>query len=104
VRHAIFFGLRRAWHGFLRITRRALATIGLTSARFDLLYVLQRGDGRVTQRGLRRTLGVNRTTISRMLGSLEALGLVTREKSYGDRRTREVRLTEEGRRRIRVAV
>ena len=39
-----------------------------------------------------------------MLGSLEALGLVTRERSYGDRRTRTVRLTAHGRSRIRRAI
>jgi DNA-binding MarR family transcriptional regulator len=81
--------------------------VGLTAARFDLLYAVQARDPRlaVTQREIRKTLGVNRTTVSRMLGSLEALGLVTRERAaYGDRRTRTVRLTEQGRRRIRVAI
>ena len=102
--HAIFFGLKRAWHGTLRLTRRILAAMGLTAARFDLLYVLDRGLSRNTQRHLRRTLGVNRTTISRMLGSLETLGLLTRKRAFGDRRTREVELTEEGRRRIRLAI
>ena len=104
--HAIFFGLKRAWHGCLRITRRILAELGLTAARFDLLYILQRGDPclSVTQRLLRQTLGVNRTTISRMLGSLESLGLVVRERSYGDRRTRSVRLTKAGLRCIRTAI
>jgi DNA-binding MarR family transcriptional regulator len=105
--HALLFGLKRAWHGSLRTTRRALAAVGLTAARFDLLYAVQARDPRlaVTQREIRKTLGVNRTTVSRMLGSLEALGLVTRERAaYGDRRTRTVRLTEQGRRRIRVAI
>ena len=36
--NAIFFGLKRAYHGTLRIYRRALANLGLTAARFDLLY------------------------------------------------------------------
>ena len=104
--HAIFFGLKRAWHGCLRITRRILAELGLTAARFDLLYILQEGDSflSVTQRRLRVTLGVNRTTISRMLGSLESLGLVVRKRSYGDRRTRSVELTDAGRRCIRIAI
>jgi DNA-binding MarR family transcriptional regulator len=104
--HAILFGLKRAWHGSLRTTRHALATLGLTAARFDLLYAARNCGkyGSVTQRSLRRTLGVNRTTISRMLGSLEGLGLVTRERSYGDRRTRRVSLTNAGRSRIRLAI
>ena len=41
VMHAIFFGLKRAHHGTLRITRRALIALGLTAARFDLLYAVQ---------------------------------------------------------------
>lgn len=103
--HAIFFGLKRAWHGCLRTTRHALATLGLTAARFDLLYVLHKqGELPITQRKLRVMLGVNRTTVSRMLGSLEALGLLSRTRSDLDRRTRVVRLTERGDRCMRVAV
>ena len=105
--HAIFFGLKRAWHGSLRATRHSLAAFGLTAARFDLLYALRPRDLHyaVAQKDLRRTLGVNRTTVSRMLASLEALGLVTRERPiYGDHRTRLVRLTDAGRSRIRRAI
>ena len=104
--HAILFGLKRAWHGSLRTTRHALAAVGLTAARFDLLYAAHAHEpfGSITQRKLRQTLGVNRTTVSRMLGSLEALGLVTRERAYGDRRTRLVLLTAKGRSRIRRAI
>jgi DNA-binding MarR family transcriptional regulator len=102
--HAILFSLKRAWHGSLRTTRHTLATLGLTAARFDLLYAVHVHDHSRTQQELRHRLGVNRTTISRMLGSLEALGLVTREKTYCDRRTRLVTLTAEGRSRILQAI
>ncbi len=102
--HAIFFGLKRAWHGCLRITRRTLAAMGLTAARFDLLYALRK-DLSCTQRELRLMLGVNRTTISRMLCSLEALGLITRRPvRRRGHLTREVELTAQGRRRIGLAV
>lgn len=102
--HAIFFGIKRAWHGCLRITRSILAAMGLTAARFDLLYALREGLG-TTQVRLRKALGVNRTTISRMLCSLEALGLIARERPhYGDRRTWKVELTEKGERRMRIAI
>ena len=102
--HAILFGIKRAWHGCLRITRRTLAAMGLTAARFDLLYALRRGLAS-TQSQLRRVLGVNRTTISRMLGSLEDLGLITREPvRHRGHLTRAVELTEQGRRRIQRAI
>ena len=103
--HATFFGLKRAWHGSLRVTRGALVAMCLTAARFDLLYALDRPLGLgCTQSDLRRTLGVSRATVSRMLGSLEDTGLVTRERSYADRRQRLVRLTVRGLSRIRRAV
>jgi DNA-binding MarR family transcriptional regulator len=102
--NAIFFASKRAFHGVLRVTRRPLKSLGLTAARFDLLYALMRGrreDLAVTctlQSNLRRTLGVSASVVSRMLQSLERLGLVSRERPvYGcDRRQRLVTLTAAG--------
>ena len=103
--NAIFFGLKRAFHGTQRVSRSALAACGLTAARFDLLYCLyQRDRGAAAQRTLTRRLGVTRSTISRMLASLEALGVVTRTRHSGDRRQRWVTLTDAGRARIHRAV
>ena len=103
--NAIFFGLKRAFHGALRITRRALAALGLTSARFDLLYALNNGPSwGVLQSALRATLGVSASVVSRMLKSLEGLGLVSRERALGDARQRRVKLTAMGRSRIRLAI
>jgi DNA-binding MarR family transcriptional regulator len=99
----IFFGLNRAHHGVLRITRSALARLGLTAARFDLMYVVQQRQD-VTQRELRGDLGVSAATVSRMLKSLETIGLLRRQRAGWDRRQRLVRLTEEGSRRIRRAI
>ena len=104
--HAIFFGLKRAFHGTLRVSRHALGTLGLTAARFDLLYGLYKeGDwGNRWQSHLRKKLGVSAQVVSRMLASLEVLGVVTRVRDSIDRRQRVVRLTTEGRRRIRLAI
>jgi DNA-binding MarR family transcriptional regulator len=102
--HSIFFGLKRAWQGSLRVTRQPLAALGLTAARFDMLYAIkQQGAYPPRQSDLRRTLGVNRTTTSRMVRSLERLGLVARERSY-DRRTLRVSLTARGLARIKLAI
>jgi DNA-binding MarR family transcriptional regulator len=101
--NSIFFGLKRAHHGVLRVTRRALAHAGLTAARFDLMYVVHERDG-IQQRLLRRALGVSAPTVTRMLGSLEELGLLRRVPSTIDRRQRLVLLTEVGRRCIRKAI
>jgi DNA-binding MarR family transcriptional regulator len=102
--HAIFFGLKRAHHGTLRVTRHVLAKMGLTAARFDMLYAIKSGArSGMLQSKLRRVLGVCRATVSRMLASLEALGLVTRSSSVFDRRQRRVALTTRGRWRIAYA-
>ena len=101
--HCIFFGLKRAHQGTLRITRGVLAALGLTAARFDLLYALKKSNGGVVQSALRRVLGVSRATVSRMLASLEELGLVRRSVPGKDRRQRLVELTTKGRWRIAFA-
>jgi DNA-binding MarR family transcriptional regulator len=95
--HTIFFGLKRAHHATLALTRRTLSRMGLTAARFDLLFALKLHRFGVRQSKLRRLLGVSRTTVSRMLASLEQLGLLTRKLSLSDRRTRDVELTKRGR-------
>jgi DNA-binding MarR family transcriptional regulator len=95
--HDTFFGMKRAFHGILRITRRPLATRGLTPARFDMLYVLYaRMDHSALQSAIRRVLGVTAPTVSRMLGSLEKLGLIKRMRFELDKRERVVALTEGG--------
>ncbi len=95
----VFFTIKRAYYATLKLTRRALAAMGLTAARYDLLDALYRlGTGCVhLQSNLRRGLGVARSTISRMMRSLEQLGLVTRRR---DGRDCIVALTAEGRRRV----
>jgi DNA-binding MarR family transcriptional regulator len=101
--HAVFFGLKRAHHGTLRITRSVLGALGLTAARFDLLYAVMTSREALVQSALRNLLGVSRATVSRMLASLEELGLVVRRVRESDRRQRFVALTAEGRSRIESA-
>ena len=101
--HTVFFGLKRAHHGVLRITRRALAQLGLTAARFDMLYAVRERGG-LPQGELCRALGVSGATVSRMVTSLVELGLLAREAMSGDRRMRLVVLTKAGRRCIGKAI
>jgi DNA-binding MarR family transcriptional regulator len=103
-----FFCLKRAYHGFLRVTRRPLQVLGLTAARYDLMYalMLRHEDSDfapMLQSALRRVLGVTGSVVSRMLRSLEGLGLITRKPKERDRRQREIRLTEKGLACIRYA-
>jgi DNA-binding MarR family transcriptional regulator len=95
--HTTFFSVKRAFHGILRMARRPLAQFGLTPARLDMLYVLYL-DSRhqCWQSALRDILGVTAPTVSRMLASLQKLGLVKRERDEMDRRQLWVELTDAG--------
>jgi DNA-binding MarR family transcriptional regulator len=109
--NAHFFGTKRTFHAILRVTRKPLASFGLTAARYDMLYAIfggAPGPGRYVytrpQSELPRKLGVHKSVVSRMLRSLEDIGLVVRQRSHGDRRQRSVRLTDIGVERLRDAV
>jgi DNA-binding MarR family transcriptional regulator len=96
--HAVFFGLKRAYYATLGLTRRTLRKMGLTAARFDMLYALTRASKWGTsQSSLRRQLGVCPSVASRMLKSMELLGYVNRDYVTRDKRQRWVELTIRGR-------
>jgi DNA-binding MarR family transcriptional regulator len=78
--------------------------MGLTAARFDLLYVLLKHASPVGQRSIHRALGVTPPVVSRMLKSLRLLDLVKRERRPLDSREWLVSLTRHGRSVIRAAV
>ncbi len=101
--NAIFFGAKRAFQASLRIMRPWFARLGLTAARFDMMTAIWRHPHGMFQRKLREMLGVTAPTISRMLRSLEELGLLKRERSTRDRRQLHVTLTASGLARIRRA-
>ena len=111
--NAHFFGTKRAFHAILRITRKPLAAFGLTAARYDMLYAIHGGVPEpesdrsyhlTKQNELPTKLGVHKSVVSRMLRSLEDIGLVKRRRRYGDRRQLSVELTEAGIARLRDAV
>jgi len=106
--HAVLFAVKRVHHLSLRIGRRLLERTGLTPARFDLVQAMAvdaRGWGKVRRRqsDLWKTLGVSRTTVSRMVQGLETSGFVRRFRSAKDRRQIWVELTREGAAALRLA-
>jgi DNA-binding MarR family transcriptional regulator len=102
--NAIAFGTKRAFHGFLRVSRKALVSLGLTAARFDMMHLLAGHPCGMLQSQLRRRLGVTAGVVSRMVRALEKLGWITRKKDcYVDRRQRWLELTASGRERIHQA-
>jgi DNA-binding MarR family transcriptional regulator len=107
--NAIAFATKRSFHAFLRLTRRPLASMGLTAARFDMMSAVltatpeaMRLQG-IRQRDLRQILGVTAGVVSRMVRALEGFGWVSRQRCRHDRRQIWVRLTHLGERRIRDA-
>jgi DNA-binding MarR family transcriptional regulator len=108
--NAHFFGTKRAFHAILLVTRKPLASFGMTAARYDMLYAIfgsvpKAGrTGCLTSQGeLPRKLGVHKSVVSRMLRSLERIGLVARRRFHRDGRRFWVELTEAGRARLRDA-
>lgn len=102
--NAIYFGAKRVFYAMMRVARRGFASMGLTAARFDLLFALHQVGGATQQRAIRNGLGVSRTVVSRMVRSLEKLGYVTRERYPLDRRQITVWLTWQGRMLMRKAI
>ncbi len=100
----LFFAAKRSFHSSLRVARELLAPFGLTPARFDLLCAISDAKRPVTQSDLREILGVSGPTISRMLRSLEDLGLVVRSRYWGDMRQRLLQPTMECQMRMRAVL
>ena len=71
--------------------------LGLQGPQIRLLGLLFYSDGPVRQNGIEKVFYVTRATISVSLERLENQGLIKRKESAGDRRQKDVYLTEKGR-------
>ncbi|MCA9585013.1 MAG: MarR family transcriptional regulator [Myxococcales bacterium] len=91
--HNVLFNLKRLHLTAQRYASEALRAHGLTPARFDVLHIVG-GYGGLSQAHLRRKLGVARSTISRMLSSMERRGLISRFSLAPQRAEKWVRLTD----------
>lgn len=69
--------------------------LGLKIEGVRVLFRLLGGDGTVNE--LARLTGVELSTLSRLLGRMSAMGLITRERDPGDARSVIVSLTDKGR-------
>ena len=90
----LLFRLWRANH-----TRAAeeLGSVGLTTALFALLNVINAREGAIQQE-LGSALGIDRSTMVSLIDELESAGLASRRPSARDRRAREIAITPNGRR------
>ena len=80
-----------------------LATLGLTSRQFLLLKSVALRDG-INQMGLTDLTGIDRSTMTDMVGRLIDRGLLSRTKNPRDARAYIVRITDSGRRQMALAM
>lgn len=82
------------------LTARALQAHGLAPNDFRALLALRVLGGQGTASAIAEFLFLNASDITSCLKNLEALGLITRERSAENRRVRIIQLTDQGARRL----
>jgi DNA-binding MarR family transcriptional regulator len=74
----------------------AVASVGVTTTQFGVLHVVRARPG-VDQIGLGQLLGIDRSTVTLVVGLLEQNGYLRREVSADDRRRKVLQITDAGR-------
>ena len=90
--------LREVLLTYRQLLKRLTVETGLSGAQFEVMRELALADGSSTASALARELGVDPAAVSRLIASLQRLGLVSRLSDDRDGRRRPVVLTEDGRR------
>src|SRR5206468_64193 len=99
----VCLAVRQAARHVTQFYDQFLAPSGLRTTQFSILAMLRRL-GPITINALAADLVMDRTTLGRNILPLEREGLITVTKGTSDRRSKELRLTEAGRERLRHAV
>jgi DNA-binding MarR family transcriptional regulator len=98
---AVWNGLKGAtWAMRIRIIQKAGGAVP-TPAQMGVLQALLSGEGGLTPRELSGCLQVTPATVTGNLNALEGEGLIERVRILGDRRVVHIRLTPEGREKVR---
>ena len=90
------FNLRRAQAAMFVDFARLTGDLDLTPGQFSLLALLAANPG-ISQIGLSRAFGLDKSTVSPTIDRLEKRGIVARTRTPSDRRFYALRLTAEGR-------
>lgn len=95
---ALFFGhvlmlVSRAWRS---VVDGRLAELGLTDTTWVPLFHLHAADQALTLKQLAQRVGLDSSTLVRVVDLLESRGLVVRETDASDRRSKSLRLTKQG--------
>jgi DNA-binding MarR family transcriptional regulator len=83
-------------------SRQLLRDTGLTTSQLLILQNIAKHQ-HATPTAIARDIHLSQATVTNVIARLESNGLVSREKSAGDRRSTEVRLTEAGTEKIASA-
>ena len=95
--HPVSFAFKRGHIRAVVTHRELLAPLEITPARFDVLFLLRAKGGTCNQSEIWFELGLHPTTISRMVKSMVARGLVNKTYPYySDNRERIITLTRKG--------
>ncbi len=99
--------LRHTAHSLRLISEESLISAGLSFAKFRLLMSLLvseelDGRGSLNPSEISSLQGTSRNTISALIKDLEDEALLTRELDQDDRRKFNIRLTEAGRRKVKM--
>jgi DNA-binding MarR family transcriptional regulator len=81
--HPVSFAFKRGHIRAVVAHRELLKELEITPARFDALYIVRWHGGSCFQSDIWRELDLHPSTISRMLKSMEAKGLVARKRNAG---------------------
>lgn len=95
-KHRLYHHLQLAAHRLRKVADRAVSdAVGLNTAQVAVLSVLVQ-EGSTTQRTIARTLGLNESAVTPMIGRLLTMGLVTRRENERDARGWILELSESG--------
>jgi MarR family transcriptional regulator, organic hydroperoxide resistance regulator len=92
------FLLSRASGVVARAVSRTLAPLGLRMRSYSILALAAENRDGVTQRQLAAIVGLDPSQVVALVDELEERGLVVRAADSNDRRTKLVKVTDEGRR------
>ena len=85
-----------------RTLDRGMRSLDLTTSQIRVLLCIAAGDGAI-QKDIEDELLLTRASVSATADSLEALGLIVREKVDSDARLRRLVITDEGREKLALA-
>lgn len=103
---ALVLTLHRAQETVLAFNRNIWSQHGLTPAEFDVLATLRRSPPprELTPSDIQRLMVITSGGLTKVMGRLEARGLVSRMHDSADRRVRPVKLTAAGKRLVEKAM